>query len=171
MVTIRQETSSDYDEVYELVKQSFATASHADGTEADYWQALRTKEAFIPELSFVAETGDGEIVGQVVLYKTDIQTQNGPHETLVLSPLCVHPGFFRQGIARALVEYALGKAAAMGYASVFLCGEPTLYRKLGFIPSYEFAVYHKDDPKAAWCMGRELVPCALTNISGTIDIV
>ena len=58
---IRQERISDYAEVYELVKISFAAASHSDGTEPDYLNELRNKDTFIPELSLVAEHENGEI--------------------------------------------------------------------------------------------------------------
>ena len=45
---IRQEQTTDYDKVYELVKISFATSSHADGTESDYLNTVRKKDSFIP---------------------------------------------------------------------------------------------------------------------------
>ena len=38
---IRQETEKDYKEVYQLVKEAFATAEHADGNEQDLVEALR----------------------------------------------------------------------------------------------------------------------------------
>lgn len=171
MIHIRQEEPLDYDEVYRLVEQSFATASHYDGTEANYLNEIRTKETFVPELSFIAEADNGKIVGQIVLYETDISTKNSTVKTLVLSPLSVHPDYFRQGIARLLINYALHQATTMGYTSVFLCGEPEIYHKLGFRASYEYNIFHKDDASAQWCMGRELVDNALQNICGTINIV
>ena len=43
---IRQERQSDYDEVRQLVKTSFATNEDDDGTTHDYLDALRTKDVF-----------------------------------------------------------------------------------------------------------------------------
>ena len=43
---IREETPSDYDEVYAMVKKAFATADHSDGTEQDYLNAVRKKDEF-----------------------------------------------------------------------------------------------------------------------------
>ena len=169
--TIRQEQPSDYEEVYTMVKKSFATASYSDGTEADYLNEVRTKSTFVPALSCVAEAKNGKIIGQVVLYKTVIETEAREAETLVLSPLSVHPDYFRQGVARGLVRHALAQAVLLGYSSVFLCGEPEIYQKFGFKPSFEFSVYHKSDPEALWCMGQELLKDSLKNISGSIDIV
>ena len=174
---IREERPSDYSWVYELVKKSFATVYDSDGTEPDYLNELRKKDVFIPELSLVAELESGMLVGQIVLYKTSIITPNKTVTALVLSPLCVHPDYFRQGIARALMERSFEIAKNLGYTAVFLCGDPQFYRKIGFVPSYEHGIYHITDAEgnAEWCMVRELVDGTLKgtlkNISGTVDIV
>lgn len=135
---IRQEKSDDYLEIYELVKKSFATSSHADGTEPDYLNEIRKKDSFIPELSLVVENDNGKLIGQVVLYKTIVTLLDRKITELLLSPICVHPDFFRQGIARAMMEKAFQIAKKMGYSAVFLCGNPDFYHKIGFIPTYEF---------------------------------
>ena len=69
-MNIRQEQPADYDEVYELVKKSFATSTNEG--EWDYLNEVRKKDTFIPELSLVAENDDGKLIGQIVLYKTII---------------------------------------------------------------------------------------------------
>lgn len=168
---IRQEQPSDYDEVYQLVKKSFATSSHADGTEPDYLNEVRKKDTFIPELSLVAESDDGKLIGQVVLYKTIITTQDKEITELLLSPICVHPDYFRRGIARAMMEEACRLAKNIGYTAVFLCGNPEFYHKIGFKPTYEFGIFHiKDETKKAeWSMVRELTDGALKSIKGTVN--
>ncbi|MCL2072155.1 MAG: hypothetical protein FWH07_08010 [Oscillospiraceae bacterium] len=99
---IRQETPADYAEVYELVKLSFATVTYlTDASEGvfsdepveDYLNGVRFKDTFIPELSLVAEHENGEIIGQIVLYETDIITAEKSITELVLSPICVHPNY------------------------------------------------------------------------------
>jgi predicted N-acetyltransferase YhbS len=97
---IRSEKQSDHDEGRRLVKISFATNEGDDGTTHDYLDTLRTKDVFIPELSLVAENEAGVIIGQVLLYKTDISTPQGMITELLLSPICVHPNYFRKGIVR-----------------------------------------------------------------------
>ena len=52
---IRQETPADYDQVYDLVQEAFASAEHRDGTEQDLVAALRRGNAFVPRLSLVAD--------------------------------------------------------------------------------------------------------------------
>ena len=170
---IRQEKPSDYDEVYQLVKVSFATSPRADGTEPDYLNGLREKDTFIPELSLVAENDDGKVVGQITLNKTAITTPHGELIELLLSPICVHPDYFRRGIARALIDKALCIAKEMGFGAVFLCGDPDIYERLGFLPSYCHNIYHiNDEAKTAkWSMVRELFSGALNGVSGTVDTV
>ena len=167
---IRRERPSDYDEVERLVKTSFAANADDDGTTHDDLNELRAKDVFIPELSLVAEK-DGAIIGQVVLYKTDITTPNGKRTELLLSPICVHPKSFRQGVARAMTEEALRKAKNIGFGAVFLCGDPDVYGKLGFVPSYRYNIFHKTDAAAEWSMVRELYNGALDGISGTVNTI
>ncbi len=59
---IRKEESKDYEIIYSVVKAAFDSAEHSDGNEHDLVNALRKGEAFIPELSLIAEM-DGRIVG------------------------------------------------------------------------------------------------------------
>ena len=172
---IRQERPSDYDEVYRLVKRSFATV-YADGAkpdEQDYLNALREKDSFIPELSLVAEHESGTLIGQIVLYKTAIATPQGELTELLLSPICVHPDYFRRGIARAMIHEATRIAKEMGFRAIFLCGDPEIYGKLGFVPSCCYHIFHRDDEskRAPWSMVRELYKGALSGISGTVDTI
>lgn len=167
---IRQEETSDYDEVYELVKKSFATSTNEG--EWDYLNEVRKKATFIPELSLVAENDAGKLVGQIVLYRTNISALDNVYTELLLSPISVHPDYFRKGIARAMMIEAFRIAKNMGYTAIFLCGEPDFYHKFGFKASYEFGIFHIADSskKAQWCMALELIPGVLAGRKGTIDI-
>ena len=168
---IREETPIDYKEVYAMVKKSFATATHGDGTEQDYLNAIRKKDTFIPELSLVAQIAN-KIVGQIVLYKMQIPCENGSEVQLVLSPLSVHPDYFRQGIGAKLISEGCNRALDSGYKAVFLCGDYAYYSKFGFIPTYKYEIYHKNDvnKSAEWCMVKELKKGYLTLATGIIDI-
>jgi predicted N-acetyltransferase YhbS len=167
---IRQEQHKDYDEVYELVKKSFATSTNEG--EWDYLNEVRKKDTFIPELSLVAENDDGKLIGQIVLYKTDITTSDNVYIELLLSPISVHPDFFCRGTARAMMSEAFRIAKDMGFTAIFLCGNPDFYHKFGFRASCEYGIFHVADKtkKAEWCMALELTPCALAGKAGTINI-
>ena len=167
---IRQEKPADYDEVYELVKKSFATSTN-DG-EWDYLNEVRKRAAFIPELSLVAENDEGKLIGQIVLYRTDISTSKGLIAELLLSPICVHPDYFRRGLANRMMQEAFRIAKLMGYTAVFLCGDPDFYHKIGFRASCEYNIFHIADEtrNAEWCMVLELAAGSLSGKHGTINI-
>lgn len=169
-ITIRQEQPADYDVVYLLVKEAFLTENHTE--EPDYLNALRTKREFIPELSLVAETANGTIVGQIVLYHTTINYQNSQDVQLVVSPLSVSPKYFRRGVGSSLLNEGLKIARDMGYKTVFLWGKPEFYAKYGFVPSYKFNIFHKDfqERKVDFIMMYQLVENSLTGEKGMIDI-
>jgi len=168
---IRKETPLDYEEVYAMVTKAFVTADHSDGTEQDYLNAIRKKDTFIPELSLVAEMDD-KIVGQIVLYEMQIECEEQNEVQLVLSPLSVHPDYFRQGIGAKLISEGCKRALDSGYKAVFLCGDFDYYSKFGFIPSCQYALYHENDTEknAKWCMVKELEMGYLTTVTGSINI-
>jgi predicted N-acetyltransferase YhbS len=170
---LRQERPSDYDEVFELVKISFSTNSDDDGTVPGYLNDLRKKDVFISELSLVAENEEGKIIGQIVLYKTIITTSRMEPTELLLSPICVHPDYFRHGVARALINEAFNVAKTMGYNAVFLCGDPKIYKKFGFLPSYKYNIFHISDvsKNAEWSLVYELSAGRLEGICGTVNTV
>lgn len=58
ILNIRQEQPTDYDAVYQVVKEAFADAEHTDGDEQDLVVRLRESKSFIPELSLVAVEGE-----------------------------------------------------------------------------------------------------------------
>ena len=165
-IIIRQENSSDYSEVHELICKAFATENCYD--VADYFEEVRKKDTFIPELSFVAVSKDEKIVGQIALYETDIITDEDRKTQLVLSPVCVLPEYFNRGIAREMIVFALDKAKEMGYAAVFLQGNPKFYEKFGFEPSYKYGIYHENDKdkNADYCMINILAANGLDGITG-----
>ena len=76
---IRKEKPKDYIDVYTVVKNAFDSAEHADGNEHDLVNALRKGDAYISELSLVAES-DGEIVGHIMFTKATV----GKHTVLAI---------------------------------------------------------------------------------------
>ena len=83
---IRQEQPTDYDAVYQVVKEAFVDAEHTDGDEQNLIVRLRKSKSFIPELSLVA-VEDEKIVGHILFTRAAV---NGI-EVLALAPLSVLP--------------------------------------------------------------------------------
>ena len=132
---IRQETPKDYETVYEVVRQAFACAEHSDGNEQDLVTALRKSDAFVPELSLVAEQ-DGKIVGYILFTKIDI----GGRTALALAPLAVLPAYQRQGIGSALIREGHRIAGALGYPCSVVLGSEKYYPRFGYVPADRFGI-------------------------------
>ena len=59
---------------------------------------------------------------------------------------------------RKLVIQALDRARAMGYGAVFLGGDPKLYGRFGFEPSYKYGINHvKGIGNRAYADGLSLI--------------
>ena len=132
---IRQETEQDYDEVYRLVTEAFKNAEHADGNEQELVTALRKSEAFVPELSLVAEI-DGQLAGHIMFSRATV----GNDVVLVLAPLSVRPEFQKQGIGTALMNEAHKLAKRLGYQYSLVLGSETYYPRVGYVPAERFGV-------------------------------
>ena len=96
---IRKERPQDYKTVYSVVKEAFESAKHSDGNEQDLVAALRKGDAFIPDLSLVAEI-DGKIVCHIMFTRARV----GGNTVLALAPLSVIPEYQRKGIGISLIK-------------------------------------------------------------------
>ena len=113
---IQQETLNDYNEVYKLIKEAFASGEHADGNEQDLVVALRKSDAFIPELSLVAKI-DNELAGHILFTK-----------------------YQRRGIGMALINEGHKIAKSLGYQYSMVLGSETYYPKASYIEAKDLGV-------------------------------
>lgn len=132
---IRQENENDYYEVFELIKQAFASAEHCDGNEQDLVNALRKSNSFVPELSLVAVV-DNKIAGHILFTKNFV----GQEEVLALAPLSVLPKYQKNGIGLALIKKGHYIAKKLGYNYSVVLGNPKYYNKSGYMPASRFGI-------------------------------
>lgn len=89
---IRQERPEDVPSVKALIESAFKDVAESDHKEHLLVERLRHSEAFIPELSLVAESPKGEIVGHVLLTRVRIVSAAGEEFlSLGMAPLSVLP--------------------------------------------------------------------------------
>ena len=131
-VIIRNERPEDFRAVEELTKRAFQNVNVPGCCEHYIAHILRTHADFVPELDLVAEL-DGKIIANVMFTRSRLLGEDGAEkETLTFGPLSVLPEYQRKGHGKALLEYALGKAAEMGYEAVVIFGNPENYIARGF---------------------------------------
>lgn len=134
-MAIRTEQQSDYESVYQVVKNAFKTAQQSDGNEQDLVNALRQSRAFIPELSLVSEI-KGKIVGHIMFTKLQI----GKHTALALAPLSVLPQYQGQGIGTALILKGHEIAQTLGYSYSVVLGSEKYYPRIGYLPAETYGI-------------------------------
>lgn len=132
---IRKEEPKDYETIYSVVKDAFESAEHADGNEQDLVDALRKGEAFIPDLSLVAEI-DGKIVGHIMFTRAAV----GGDTVLALAPLSVLPEYQRKGIGISLIKAGHKIASELGYGYSVVLGSQRYYPKAGYLTADKFGI-------------------------------
>lgn len=160
-IIIRQEIESDSDKIYNVVKSAFENAEYTDHDEHNLVVRLRKSEAFIPELSLVADQ-DGEIVGHIMFTKIKV----GKYIALALAPLSVLPKMQSQGIGGKLIERGHEIAKELGFTLCVLLGHPMYYQRFGYVPANRLGIQAPFDVLDDAFMVKQLV--ANTNISGVV---
>lgn len=129
-VLIRRERAEDVDGIAAVQHEAFASTDRPEPPEPALVAALRADEAWIPELSLVAER-DGDVVGHVCLTRGHVDTL----AVAALGPIGVAPKLQRSGIGSALVHASLAAADAMHQPLVVLLGSTVYYPRFGFVPA------------------------------------
>ncbi|MBQ7523422.1 MAG: N-acetyltransferase [Oscillospiraceae bacterium] len=120
--TIRLETPGDYRSVENLVRESFWNVYRPGCSEHYVIHVLRNDPAFVRELDFVMEK-DGRLIGQNMFMRTIIEADDGRTvPVLTMGPICIAPELKRHGYGKALLDYSLTQAAAMGFGAVLFEG-------------------------------------------------
>ena len=164
---IRQESKNDHKEVFNVIERAFKDAEFADNTEQYLVERLRASDAFIPELSLVAEI-ESKIVGHILLTKLKIKNGQYEFDSLALAPVSVLPEFQGKGIGSRLILEAHKKATELGFKSVVVLGHETYYPKFGYKQADHFDIKLPFDVPKENCMVIELVENGLKGVKGMV---
>jgi len=155
-INFRTEHEADHENVFALVEAAFKNEAFSDHTEQFLVDRLRKSEAFIPELSIVAEL-DGEIVGHILLTKVNISNPIESFPSLALAPVSVHPDFQGKGIGSKLIWKSHEVAKELGYKSITVLGHEEYYPKFGYQRADKYGLIFPFDAPPENCMVVELV--------------
>ena len=106
-----------------------AFAGPAEGRLVD---ALRDSGLFSPDLSLVAVTAGGDVVGHVLFSRLDLEVDGRDVPAVALAPLAVLPCHQRIGIGTRLVREGLRRLEALRLEAVIVLGDPAYYARFGF---------------------------------------
>lgn len=167
-ITIRQERQGDLPFILDLVEKAFENVEESDHQEQHLVERLHGSDTFIPELSLVAVNGKGIIVGYILLTKVKIVSADSTTVSLAVAPLAVHPAYQNNKIGGMLIEEAHKTARAMGYGSAVLLGHKDYYPRFGYRKAIDHGIRFPFDAPQECCMVIELLPDALSGVTGTV---
>lgn len=167
-MNIRREESKDYKEVFHLIKDAFKNEKYSDHKEQFLVERLRNTDAFIPELSMVAEI-DEQLVGYILLTKIKIANEHAEATTsLALAPIAVLQTHQGKGIGGQLIRTAHQKAKELGFGSVILLGHAKYYPRFGYKTTKKYGIKLPFEVPDENCMLIELTENALKGVKGTV---
>ncbi len=168
--TIRPEQPIDLDQIHELHRTAFAGPA-----EAELVDTIRSSAHFVPELSLVAVTDDGSVLGHVLISRVELQP-DAPEATrlpvLALAPIAVLPPHQGRGIGSALMREAVDRADLLEEPFTVVLGSPPFYARFGFVPALPLGMHGPYDaageafrvrarPGAAADAGNDRLPAGL----------
>lgn len=133
-ILIREENFNDYKETEKVVEKAFENEELTDHAEHLLVARIRESDAFIPELSLVAEQ-DGEIVGHIMLSKISIKNEENEYDSLAMAPVSVLPEYQNKGIGNQLIRQSIADAQKLGFKSIIVLGHASYYPQFGFTPA------------------------------------
>ena len=140
----------------------------SDHSEQYLVERLRNSEAFIPELSIVAEINQN-IAGHILLTRIKVvNNKNEEFESLALAPVSVLPEYQGKGIGGKLIETAHKKAKELGFGSVILLGHENYYPRFGYEIAKKYGIKLPFEVPDENCMTIELIKGTLEGIEGTV---
>lgn len=167
-MTIRQESNNDCKAVFDLIEEAFKTEKFSDHKEQFLVERLRMSDAFIPELSMVAEI-DGKIIGHILVTKLKIKNETNEFNSLALAPVSVLPEFQGKGIGGKLIVEAHQKAKELGHKSIVLLGHEKYYPRFGYEQADKYGIELPFEAPKENCMVIELIENGLNGVSGIVE--
>lgn len=164
-LTLRREEPADHRGVEELTRDAFWGMEGPGCVEHLLVHRLRATDAFVPELSVVAEA-DGVLVGHIVWTRAQVVGPDRTHDVLTFGPLSVAPEHQGTGIGGALMRHTLAEAAGLGHRVVVVYGHAGYYPRFGFVRGADVGITAPGGATFDALMARALVDGGLDGVRG-----
>ena len=167
-IKIKQEESTELPAICKLTEAAFADMPESDHREHYLVDKLHKSDTYIPELSLVAKTDKGKMVGYILLTKVEIVSGSEIYTSLAVAPLAVLPKYQNKGIGGMLLKEAHKRAAARGYGTAVLLGHKEYYPRFGYRKAADYGIKFPFDVPSEYCQVIELIPDTLKGIKGIV---
>ncbi len=123
-MNVRSEEPADHGAIHAVHAESFPTVG-----EARLVDTLRAAGLLCVSLVAVEQ---GEVVGHVAFSPVSVL---GANDGVGLAPVAVLPAYRQRGIGEQLIREGLAVCERSSYGFVVVLGDPSYYRRFGFMPS------------------------------------
>ena len=166
---IRLETPADYRKVENLTREAFWNVYRPGCLEHYILHTYRDREDFVNELDFVMEKS-GELIGHIMYVRAKIQSDDGREiPMMTFGPISIIPKYQRKGLGKALLDYSMDRAKALGVPVLCIEGNIDFYGKSGFVVAGTKGIRSYGQPEDVLLphfLLKELQPGFLDNITG-----
>lgn len=169
VITIRREEPVDRWAVENLTRDAFWRMRGPGCDEHLLVRRLRESEAFVPELSVVAEI-DGTLVGSILFSRAQVLGEGGARDVLTFGPLSVLPECQGSGVGGALMRHTFAAAARLGHRAIVIYGHPDYYPRYGFVRGSEVGITALGGITFDALMALELVDGGLDGVRGEFHV-
>ena len=138
-IKLRQATPSDQNPISETIISAYKTVTYSNHCEQIMVERLRNSNAFIPELSIVAEE-DNKILGHILLTRIQIHKGDQSFDSLILAPLSIRAEYQNKGIGKRLVLESHRVAKDLGFEFVAVLGHAEYYSKFGYVMTSKYDI-------------------------------
>ncbi len=170
MNIIRIETEKDYKITENITREAFWNLYQPGCSEHYVLHRFRKLPHYIPELSLVMEL-EGKIIAHIMYSKAQVKCDNGNIIPIVVfGPVSVQPEQQGKGYGEEIIHYSMNKAKNMGFGAIAITGNPTYYKRFGFVSGSSINVFYEKiarNEEAPFFMLKELIPDYLAGVVGT----
>lgn len=114
---------------------------------------------------------DGEIIGHIMYVRAEIKADDGRSiPIMTFGPISIAPEYKRKGYGKALLDFSLDKAKALGVGAICMEGDIRFYGKSGFVVASTRNIHYYAEPKeevVPYFLLKELQEGFLDGIAGT----
>lgn len=164
-IIIRKERTEDYRQTEAMTRRAFYNMHGPGCNEHLLVHKLRQAEAYLPEISRVAEL-DGRIVGAIFYSKAQVRDGEASHEVLTFGPLCVDPLYQSLHIGGMLLRETMELAGEAGYPGIVIFGEPAYYPRHGFLTCDHYGITDQEGKNYDAFLAYELKENGFAGIRG-----
>ncbi len=162
-LTIRPAVAEEFPAVRRLLDEAFGQPD-----EGQLVEKLWSSSAYIPELSLIGLTENGEAVGYILFTHIHIRQGEQHYPSLALAPMAVWPDFQKMGIGEQLIRSGLEQAKQLGHESVIVLGHADYYPRFGFDRASRWGISCPLPVPDEVFMAQELVSGCLEGKNGQV---